>query len=157
MTQSATIPQRLDALKDKLGVSWKDVAEELNLSVSMLMQIKSGERKLGANSLFRLCEVERSAGMDPGSVLKENLIRHGLLLPRDEKERSLFTRSMIDRLDAIESACADLRKMLNPPVDVKIENTADSPVPNEANSKHVAQEKRLLKTVLGGGPPVAPK
>ena len=120
MNESVTIPQRLDSLKVKLNLSWKEVAEKLGLSVSMLMQIKAGSRNLGANSFFRLCEVERAAGLESGSLIEKTLVKAGLMAPRTEAEQEMFQAVILEKVTAIELACSELRAILTRQIKVEI-------------------------------------
>jgi transcriptional regulator with XRE-family HTH domain len=54
---------RIEALKHKRNWTWEEVAKELDLSVAMLMLVKSGRRHLSNRAHYRLCEAERTAGI----------------------------------------------------------------------------------------------
>ena len=61
--KNATILERLEKLKNTKDFTWEQLAEKLALSVSMLMQVKSGDRQLSPRALFRLECAEKLAGL----------------------------------------------------------------------------------------------
>jgi transcriptional regulator with XRE-family HTH domain len=61
--KSATILERLERLKNVKDFTWEQLAEKLDLSVSMLMQVKSGDRQLSPRALFRLDCAEKMANL----------------------------------------------------------------------------------------------
>lgn len=63
MKKSAIILERLERLKNVKDFTWEELAEKLALSVSMLMQVKSGDRQLSPRALFRLECAEKIAGL----------------------------------------------------------------------------------------------
>ena len=59
-TESAVF-QRLRHLQVSEGWTWAQVAKELEISVSMLMMVKRGERNFSDKALYRLEQAEREA------------------------------------------------------------------------------------------------
>jgi hypothetical protein len=55
------VPARLDALQARLQTPWSDVAAKLDLSESMIYQVKSGKRKMSKKALARLGMLERQS------------------------------------------------------------------------------------------------
>ena len=56
---------RIDAYRCKTGKTLAKVAEDLGVSVSMLMMVKTGRRNLSGKALYRLHAAERAAGRAP--------------------------------------------------------------------------------------------
>lgn len=50
---------RLRRLQRAEGMTWNQVAEKLNVSVSLLMMVKSGSRNLSEKTLYRLSRLEK--------------------------------------------------------------------------------------------------
>jgi len=59
--KSKEIANRLEEYRLSLGLTWKQVAERLKLSVPMLIQVRSGLRGMGSLALRRFEEAEQSA------------------------------------------------------------------------------------------------
>jgi transcriptional regulator with XRE-family HTH domain len=59
-----SIAERLDDYRLSLGLTWKQVAERLDLSVPMLMQVRSGLRNMSDLALRRFEGAERSARVE---------------------------------------------------------------------------------------------
>jgi transcriptional regulator with XRE-family HTH domain len=56
-----SIADRLEEYRLSLGLTWRQVAERLRLSVPMVMQVRSGLRKMGPLALRRFEEAEQAA------------------------------------------------------------------------------------------------
>ena len=54
---------RIDAYRNKTGKTLDEVAEDLEVSKSMLMMVKSGRRNLSGKALYRLDQAEKEAGI----------------------------------------------------------------------------------------------
>ncbi len=59
--KNLSIAERLEDYRLSLGLTWKQVAERLDLSVPMLMQVRSGLRNMSALALRRFEAAEESA------------------------------------------------------------------------------------------------
>ena len=59
-----SIAERLEDYRLSLGLTWKQVAERLDLSVPMLMQVRSGLRNMSDLALRRFEAAERSARVE---------------------------------------------------------------------------------------------
>jgi transcriptional regulator with XRE-family HTH domain len=57
--KSDSVFGRLRRLQRAEGMTWNQVAEKLNISVSMLMMVKSGSRNLSEKALYRLDRLEK--------------------------------------------------------------------------------------------------
>jgi len=55
------VPARLDALQARLQTPWSDVAAKLEMSDSMIYQVKSGKRKMSKKALARLGMLEKQS------------------------------------------------------------------------------------------------
>ena len=55
------IGDRIEEYRVRLGLTWRQVAERVELSVPMLMQVRSGLRKMGPLALRRFEEAEQTA------------------------------------------------------------------------------------------------
>ena len=55
--------ERLEVLREKQRWTWQQLAEKLDLSVSMLMMVKRGHRELGKRAQWRLDDAEVAAGL----------------------------------------------------------------------------------------------
>lgn len=55
---------RIDTYRNKTGKTLDEVAEDLEVSKSMLMMVKSGRRNLSGKALYRLDQAEKEAGID---------------------------------------------------------------------------------------------
>jgi len=58
------VAERLEDYRLSLGLTWKQVAERLKLSVPMLMQVRSGLRNMSALALHRLEAAEDAAQIE---------------------------------------------------------------------------------------------
>jgi|KBSMisStandDraft_5_1062788.scaffolds.fasta_scaffold109567_2 transcriptional regulator with XRE-family HTH domain len=67
IVKKKSIPDRLEEYRVSLGLTWRHVAERLNLSVPMLMQVRSGLRKMGPLALRRFEEAEAAAKTELGA------------------------------------------------------------------------------------------
>lgn len=63
-----TIFDRLEKLRNEKNLTWEHLAGKLELSVSMLMMVRRGERQLSDKALHRLGQVEWAAGIVPPPV-----------------------------------------------------------------------------------------
>ena len=108
----------------------------------MLMQIKAGGRNLGANSFFRLCEVERAAGLESGSVIEKTLVKAGLMSPRTPAEQEMFQSIILEKVASIELACSELRAILSRQIKVEITPQAsfDEPPPFAADQERLKEK-----------------
>jgi transcriptional regulator with XRE-family HTH domain len=114
-----SISDRLEEYRVSLGLKWSQVAERLRLSVPMLMQVRSGLRKLGPLALRRFEEAERAAQAE----LRARKVVEGLLddhgTARDLIERLSMNSGPVTlplryrRVTGIESLPADV--VLNSP------------------------------------------
>lgn len=75
--QSAIYLARLEKLRNVADLSWEDLAGRLDLSVSMLMMVRRGERNFSARSLYRLCEAERATGIEIPSEFQKAVKKVG--------------------------------------------------------------------------------
>lgn len=57
--------KRLDRLRVTLQSNWADIAQKLDLSESMVYQVKSGKKELSEKAIYRLEQAEREAGIAP--------------------------------------------------------------------------------------------
>ena len=55
--------ERLDAVKNSQNWKWEEVGNALELSVSMLMAVRNGQRKMSDRSAARLERLEKSLGI----------------------------------------------------------------------------------------------
>src|SRR5438876_4209464 len=62
-----SITDRLEEYRLSLGLTWRQVAERLRLSVPMVMQVRSGLRKMGPLALRRFEEAEEAAKIEIGA------------------------------------------------------------------------------------------
>lgn len=60
--------ERLERLKDTLGVQWKDIANALGISVPMLGCLRRGERNPSAKLLRKVEELEKSGVVLPDTT-----------------------------------------------------------------------------------------
>jgi transcriptional regulator with XRE-family HTH domain len=60
-----SIPERLQNLRLKKQLTWERLAVSLDLTVSMLFQVKAGNRNLSDKALYRLEQAEIAAGLRP--------------------------------------------------------------------------------------------
>ena len=70
-----SVGDRLDKYRISLSLTWRQAAERLQISVPMLMQVRSGLRKMGPLALQRLEEAEKSADLE----IRANKLVVGLL------------------------------------------------------------------------------
>ena len=66
--EKCSIAHRLDSLRVTQQLSWKQTAEAIGLSESMIYQVKSGKKALSPKALHRLAAAERKAGLAPSLV-----------------------------------------------------------------------------------------
>jgi transcriptional regulator with XRE-family HTH domain len=62
-----SIADRLEEYRLSSGLTWRQVAERLRLSVPMVMQVRSGLRKMGPLALRRFEEAEEAAKIEIGA------------------------------------------------------------------------------------------
>jgi len=62
-----SITDRLEEYRLSLGLTWRQVAERLGLSVPMVMQVRSGLRKMGPLALRRFEKAEEAAKIEVGA------------------------------------------------------------------------------------------
>lgn len=70
---------RLETLRQALRLQWGELAARLNLSRSMLDQVRRDRRKLSIKAIRRLEEAERDAGIEVASCLtvREEMMAYG--------------------------------------------------------------------------------
>src|SRR5205807_1317332 len=62
--RNRSIAERLEDYRLSLGLTWKQVAERLDLSVPMLMQVRSGLRNMSDLAFHRVEAAEQSARVE---------------------------------------------------------------------------------------------
>ena len=100
--------ERLEVLREKQRWTWQQLAEKLDLSVSMLMMVKRGQRELSKRAQWRLEDAEVAAGLrtSPSLVFKaaEALVEK-TGFASEEEGGAQFTETILalekPRLDAI--------------------------------------------------------
>ena len=85
-----TVADRLEKFRLSLGLTWRQTAERLKLSVPMLMQVRSGLRNMGPLALRRLEEAEQSAQAE----IRARKVVDGLLNDQGS------TRKLIEKMSA---------------------------------------------------------
>lgn len=58
-----SIPRRLERIRVSTQSTWAQIATKIELSESMIYQVKSGKRQLSPKSLYRLATAEMEAGI----------------------------------------------------------------------------------------------
>jgi transcriptional regulator with XRE-family HTH domain len=100
--------ERLDRLRVGLQVNWSEIAKLLNLSESMIYQVKSGAKELSQKALWRLAKAEREAGIGDfmegsfavAQVIKETPEAYGRESHRERNRRiAAELRRLADELD----------------------------------------------------------
>ncbi len=93
--------KRLEALKSRLGLQWKDLANALSISVPMLGCIRRGERNPSKYLLKRIEELEQNVQNDATcSAITDTLDQNAAKkLSQQEKD---FQKEVLDRLSSIE-------------------------------------------------------
>jgi transcriptional regulator with XRE-family HTH domain len=103
--------ERLKRLRAALQVEWKVFAQRMDLSVSMCMQVVKGTKNLSDLALFRLEEVERSAGLyQPPPIVRETPPPYSAASKKDSisvkrediREIAAALRSLSARVDQLE-------------------------------------------------------
>lgn len=61
--EKCSLPDRLDRLRLTLQLNWVEIAQRLELSESMVYQVKSGKKELSDKALWRLRLAEKHAGI----------------------------------------------------------------------------------------------
>ena len=147
MQQKKTLSvfERLRRLQRAEGMTWNQVAEKLNISVSMLMMVKNGSRNLSEKALYRLdrfekeiedrkSEAERVAERlinDEG--LAADLIRgkHQSLTARVEYHSGPNANSLPNQITLVKpsiDACKRLRQLFAETLDTRVVLLACLPV-----------------------------
>ncbi len=65
------VSERLCRVKENRGVTWRQLAHDLGVSLSMLLMVKSGARTLGPDVVARLEKLEKRTPNLPPPPLKE--------------------------------------------------------------------------------------
>ena len=104
------IPQRLEILRLKKGLSWDELGKELDLSRSMLHYVRKSEREMSDRALYRLEELERASGIEPPVTYP----RGGSLavVMSDAPPKNLIAK--LERLaDNLQAQLDELRQAIN--------------------------------------------
>ncbi|HMO51911.1 MAG TPA: helix-turn-helix transcriptional regulator [Kiritimatiellia bacterium] len=100
---------RIDAYRNKTGKTLDVVADDLGISKSMLMMVKSGRRNLSGKSLFKLEEAEIAAGLKTRPPRVE---APPLKVPTVGKPAPPDFQSLESRLVAVELGIKEILKLL---------------------------------------------
>lgn len=72
------VGHRLDALRNRLTLSWAELAEKIGISRSMLDFVRAGARDPSPKTLRKIAAVEMEAGLrSPTMILNEEPSRYG--------------------------------------------------------------------------------
>lgn len=121
ITNFSQLFNRLENIKEKLFLTWDGLAEKMECDRSLFFQVKGGNCGLSLKNLRKLQELERAAGIEIQSALQQSLVQQGLIQPRNDAEQKQFNAAILQKIAAIEAACADLKKLVSPAVIVDIE------------------------------------
>jgi hypothetical protein len=86
----ANIINRLCRLKENRGATWKQISEDLGISLSMALMVKSGARVLGKDSMAKLEALEKKTpNVAPPPTEKRNAVggRERVRLTEKDRER----------------------------------------------------------------------
>ena len=97
--------ERLNNLKDSLGVDWGHLAERLGISRSMLGFIRRGNKKPSKRLLIRIMELEASAGSNelPKVASNHASINWVQQLSELEARMARVERLLVEVLDKLSS------------------------------------------------------
>ena len=121
LTNFSQLFDRLENIKGKLFLTWDGMAERMECDRSLFFQVKRGNCGFSLKNLQKLQELERAAGIEIQSPLQKKMVEQGLLKPRNDEEQKQLNAAILEKISAIEAACADLKKLISPPVAVQIE------------------------------------
>ena len=93
--------KRLEALKSRLGLQWKDLADALSISVPMLGCIRRGERNPSKNLLRRIEELEQN-GLDNATCSNTSDTQDKDASKQTSHHEKDFQQEVLDRLSSIE-------------------------------------------------------
>lgn len=69
--EKCSVAERLDKLRLSLQSSWAEIGVRLDLSESMIYQVKSGKKEMSLKALYRLARAEVEAGLVTENELRE--------------------------------------------------------------------------------------
>jgi transcriptional regulator with XRE-family HTH domain len=103
--------KRFSALRVALRLTWGGLAQRLDLSRSMMDQVRKGQRNLSFPALARLEEAEREAGLAPPTALRldpsarsSNASENGSISDDGAELREIATtlRGLLQRVERLE-------------------------------------------------------
>ena len=131
------VVQRLRRYQVSEGKTWREVAEKLGVSLSMIMMVQRGDRRLSAKALYRLEEAEKEANQrktlaeravegliaaqgsggdwGKGGAMRGGTIEFSVSYSNARPRKSLPTRVTLRRPPA--EGCAKLRQLFTQTMD----------------------------------------